>query len=88
MVYIDFKMKFEPQRFRESTLQFYGKAGMSLHGSAAFYRSDRSKETDYSERMKRFTQQRAGRKGANSEVVRAHGSCQAARARQAVHGFP
>lgn len=42
IVYTDFKMKVEKERFRESSLQYYVKAGMSLHGAAVFYRQDKS----------------------------------------------
>lgn len=38
VVFCDFKMKVEPQRRRETQLQYYGKAGMSLHGTAVFYK--------------------------------------------------
>lgn len=45
IVYIDYKMKVEPQRFRESTIQYYGKAGMSLYGSAVFLSSIQEKRS-------------------------------------------
>ena len=38
VVYIDYKMKLDPIRHRESSAQFYGKRGMSWHGSAVFFR--------------------------------------------------
>lgn len=46
-VHIDFKMKVEPQRYRESTIQYYGKSGMSLHGSAVFYKPEKATDPDY-----------------------------------------
>lgn len=52
-VYIDLKMKVQPQRFRESALQYYGKSGMSLHGAAVFYLPDKSSDVDYIEHMKK-----------------------------------
>ena len=33
LIIIDYKMKFEPMYFREKSSQFYGKKGMSWHGS-------------------------------------------------------
>ena len=36
LILIDFKMKFEPIYFREKTNQFYGKKGISWHGSVVF----------------------------------------------------
>lgn len=38
VVFCDFKMKVEPQRRKETQLQYFGKAGMSLHGAAVFYK--------------------------------------------------
>lgn len=66
VVYIDFKMKVEPQRFRESTLQYYGKAGMSLHGAAVFYLPDKSSDGQYLEKMKKYSEEYA-RKAARNE---------------------
>lgn len=37
VVYIDYKMKLEPVRHRETTNQFYGKKGMSWNGCTVFY---------------------------------------------------
>lgn len=42
-VFLDFKMKVEPERFRETKLQFYGKSGMNWHGSAVFYKPKKRK---------------------------------------------
>lgn len=36
VIYMDYNMKFEPVRHRESTAQFYGKKGMSWKGFAVF----------------------------------------------------
>lgn len=38
VVFIDFKMKVEPERHRETQVQYFGKSGMSWHGSAVFYK--------------------------------------------------
>lgn len=34
---LDYKMKFEPLRFRETSTEFYGKRGMSWNGSVVFH---------------------------------------------------
>lgn len=62
-VFKDFKMKVEPQRYRESTTQYYGKAGMSLHGAAVFYKPDKDTDPDYCERMKKYSEDSVGRRG-------------------------
>lgn len=36
LMMVDFKMKVEPERHRETQLQYYGKAGMSWHGAGIF----------------------------------------------------
>lgn len=38
VVFCDLKVKVEPQRRRETQLKYYGKPGMSLHGTAVFYK--------------------------------------------------
>lgn len=50
-------MKVEPQRFRGSTLQYYGKSGMSLQGSAAFYLPDKECDKDYMEVMLKYSKE-------------------------------
>lgn len=43
----DYKMKFEPIRYREKTTEFFGKKGIEWHGAAIFYcRADSSHETE------------------------------------------
>jgi hypothetical protein len=37
LILIDFKMKLEPQYFRERTVDHYGKRGMSWHGAMIQY---------------------------------------------------
>lgn len=46
IVFMDFKMKKEPERIRETQLQFYGKPGMSWHGSVVFYKPRRNVESN------------------------------------------
>lgn len=38
LIIIDYKIKFEPVRFRETSSKFYNRSCMSLHGSVLFYR--------------------------------------------------
>lgn len=38
VVFIELKMKVIPERLRETQLQYFGKDGMSWHGSAVFYK--------------------------------------------------
>lgn len=38
VTYVDFKMKVEPERHRETQVQYFGKSGMSWHGAAIFYK--------------------------------------------------
>ena len=40
VVFIDYKMKLNPIRHRESTFNWYGQKGMSWHGGAVFYREE------------------------------------------------
>lgn len=42
IISMDFKMKVEPERLGETQLQFYGKSGMSCHGSVVFYKPRKS----------------------------------------------
>jgi hypothetical protein len=54
MVVIDWKMKFEPVSYRESTSEHYGKRGISWHGVFAYfyrYASDESTGEEYVERV-------------------------------------
>lgn len=37
VIVVDWKMKFEPLRFRENTVDFYGEKGLSWHGAAVYY---------------------------------------------------
>lgn len=39
MIRMDYKMKFEPVRYRESSMEFFGKRGMSWNGSVVLFRS-------------------------------------------------
>ena len=48
-------MKVLPERFRESQSDYYGKAGMSWHSSAVFYKPDMSCDRQYLERAKHGT---------------------------------
>lgn len=57
IAFIDFKMKVEPQRYRESTIQYYGKDGMSLHGAAVFYKPDKTTDPDYCEHMRKYDEE-------------------------------
>lgn len=52
LMMIDFKMKFEPERHRETQLQYYGKAGMSWHGAGIFYKPEKGTDSCYKERMR------------------------------------
>lgn len=61
VAFLDFKMKVEPERLRETQLQFYGKSGMSWHGSAVFYKADKRTDANYLERMMKFESSSAAR---------------------------
>lgn len=37
IVLLDYKMKFEPIRYREKTTEFFGKKGIAGHGAAIFH---------------------------------------------------
>lgn len=37
VVLLDYKMKFEPVRFQETSIEFYGKRGMRWYNSVAIY---------------------------------------------------
>lgn len=68
VVYINFKMKVEQVRFRESILQYYRKSGISVHGAAVFYRQDMTNYGDHLERMKNYSEEYE-RKTSRSEEV-------------------
>ena len=46
VIFIDYKMKLNPIRLRESTMHFYGKKGMSWHGNAVFSMMNKSRTTN------------------------------------------
>lgn len=48
--YIDFKMNFLPNRFRESSNQWFGNRGIRWHGAVKFYESG-SNESDEDARI-------------------------------------
>lgn len=60
--FIDYKMKVEPERLRETQLQYYGKAGMSWHGSAVFYRVDKARDVQCSELQRKMKTKERWRK--------------------------
>lgn len=60
MIY--FKMKVEPERHRETQLQYFGKAGMSWHGAGIFYKPDKSRDLCYKERMREFDESKKRRR--------------------------
>lgn len=53
---VNFKMKVETERHRETKLQYYGKAGMSWHGAGILYNHDRSSEESFKERIRKYGQ--------------------------------
>lgn len=53
IAFIDYKMNFEPERLRDTQLQYYGKSGMSWHGSAVLYRPGKRTVIQYLERKRK-----------------------------------
>lgn len=72
VAFLDYKMKLEPIRYRESTAQFFGKRGMSWHGSGVFYKTDGDSNARHGREIK-MTCGRSKRRGKLDHVTGKNG---------------